>query len=54
MTLEHELTTLPPEAITVLFYMAKNPDEASDVEMIKAGTGLSNRSMGKAMKRLAE
>lgn len=52
MTLEHELSTLPERALIILQYMAQNHDRAADSDMIQAGTSLSDRSLGKAIKRL--
>lgn len=52
MTLEHELSTLPHHALIILQYMAQNPDRAADADMIQAATSLSDRALGKAIKRL--
>ncbi len=52
MTLQHELSTLPDQALTVLMYMSQDPTGSSDVAQMKAGTGLTDRSLGKALKRL--
>lgn len=52
MTLEHELSTLPHHALIILQHMAQNPDRAADADMIQSATSLSDRALGKAIKRL--
>lgn len=52
MTLQHELTTLPQNAVTILRYMNTTPNRSAEYEDIMYGTGLSERATGKAIKRL--
>ncbi len=52
MTLQHELTTLPKQALTVLHFMSSYIEGTADLTTLEKGTGLSERSLGKAVKRL--
>lgn len=52
MTLQHELTTLPTDAITILRFVSNFRDTAIDRSKIQGGTGLSDRALSKGMKRL--
>lgn len=52
MSLPFELTTLPPQALDILRYMGRLSLEHADAEMIMGGTGLSERSFSKGIKRL--
>jgi len=51
MSLPLELQKLPPQALDVIRYLDGKEDGAS-VDAIMAGTGLSERSIGKAIRRL--
>ncbi|HEX3052842.1 MAG TPA: hypothetical protein VHP83_19440 [Aggregatilineaceae bacterium] len=51
MSLPLELQKLPPQALDVIRYLDGKEDGAS-VDAIMAGTGLSERSVGKAIRRL--
>ena len=51
MTLSDELHKLPPKAVTVLRFLGSQTDGAT-IERIMAGTGLSERAVGKAIRRL--
>jgi predicted transcriptional regulator len=51
MALEHELSTLPEHAITILKFMSRQGTGQTETS-IQTGTGLSDRSLGKALKRL--
>ncbi|NDJ85838.1 MAG: hypothetical protein GYB66_08135 [Chloroflexi bacterium] len=52
MTLQHELTTLPPSAVTILRFMTQLSGDAADAPEIQQGTGLSHAGFNKALKRL--
>ena len=52
MTLQHELTTLPKNAIIILRYMSSTSNGSAEYDEIQIGTGLSERATGKAVKRL--
>lgn len=52
MTLQHELTTLPKQALQVLDFMSNYAEGSADLPTLEDGTGLSERSLGKAVKRL--
>ncbi|MEO0562834.1 MAG: hypothetical protein AAF125_12050 [Chloroflexota bacterium] len=50
--LPFELQKLPPSALDVLRYFGENGNEPSGEDTLVDATGLSNRSLGKAIKRL--
>lgn len=52
MSLPFELTTLPPQALEVLRYMGRTQRDQADADDIMTGTGLTERSFSKAIKRL--
>lgn len=52
MSLPFEITTLPPQAIDILRYMGRLSLEQADAETIMGGTGLTDRSFSKGIKRL--
>lgn len=47
-----ELSRLPPQALHVLRYMGNNQMSSADLDTIQNGTGLTERSTNKAIKRL--
>lgn len=47
-----ELSRLPPQALDVLRYLGKNQITSADLDTIQTGTGLTDRSTNKAIKRL--
>ena len=52
MSLPFELTTLPPQALDVLRYMGRTQRDQADTDDIMNGTGQTERSFSKAIKRL--
>lgn len=52
MSLPFELTTLPPQALDVLRYMGRTQRDQADTDDIMNGSGLTERSFSKAIKRL--
>lgn len=52
MTLQHELTTLPKDAITILRYVSQYRGTAISIDQIQSDTNLSDRALSKGMKRL--
>ncbi len=52
MTLQHELTTLPKDAITILRYVSQYRGSPISRDQIQGGTSLSDRALSKGMKRL--
>ncbi|PJF43949.1 MAG: hypothetical protein CUN55_06535 [Phototrophicales bacterium] len=52
MTLQHELTTLPKDAITILRYISQHRGKPLSIEQIQNGTNLSDRALSKGIKRL--
>ena len=52
MSLPFELTTLPPQALDILRYMGRLSLDQADSDTIMGGTGLSERSFSKGIKRL--
>jgi predicted transcriptional regulator len=52
MSLPFEITTLPPQAIDILRYLGRLSLEQADADTIMGGTGLTERSFSKGIKRL--
>ena len=52
MTLPFELTTLPPQALDILRYMGRTKLEQADANELIEGTGFTERSFSKGIKRL--
>jgi predicted transcriptional regulator len=51
MSLSVDLQKLPPQALDVIRYL-RTQEQGADVTTIMAGTGLSERAFGKAIRRL--
>lgn len=52
MTLPFELTTLPPQALDILRYLGRTKLEQADANALIEGTGFTERSFSKGIKRL--
>lgn len=52
MALSYDLTTLPEQALDILRYLGRTHIEQADADTIMGGTGMSDRSFSKGIKRL--